>query len=120
MPRDTGLPSITAELFAIQHGAEERSAHERRRAREQVAIYRAYQRLFFDDAGQLRADARIVLDDLTREAALGFVSPSLDLAELAVKEGKRRLLLHLFARFELSEERLANLERSLIQEENHE
>lgn len=114
---DAPLPSITAELYAMRHAAEETSAQAQRRARADLELHRAYQRLFFDEAGQLRADARLVLDDIAHEAAIGFASPSLDYAELATKEGKRRLLLHIFGRFQLSPERLATIERTLVQEE---
>ncbi|MFY9350657.1 MAG: hypothetical protein WAO77_09950 [Sphingobium sp.] len=111
------MPSISAELLAIQQAAEGQSAKAQRHAREQIGIYQAYQQLFFED-GQLREAARIVLDDLTFEAALGFASPTFDYAELAAKEGKRRLLLHIFARFQLSPARARELERQLIQEED--
>ena len=66
---------------------------------------------------QLKDEARIGLDDMTHAAALGFASPTLDYGELATKEGKRRLLLHIFGRFQLTPEQVARLERSLIQED---
>lgn len=117
MLREVMPPSFSAELLAMQQAAEGVSAKEQRRAREEIEVHRAYQRLFFDAAGQLKADARMVLDDITHAAALGFASPTLDYGELATKEGKRRLLLHIFGRFQLSPERVAKLERTLIQEE---
>ncbi|WP_374551966.1 Bbp19 family protein [Sphingobium yanoikuyae] len=117
MPRDAPLPSITAELFAVQQGAESNSVRAKRHARQQVDIHRAYQRLFFDEGGRLTDAARLVLFDIMEEAAIGLMSPSLDHAELAAKEGKRRLALHIIGRFQLSEERLRTLERQLNQEE---
>lgn len=119
MRRDAPLPSITADLLAMQHAAEDVSSREQRRARQQIEVHHAYQRLFFDAAGQLKPEARTVLDDIAFEAALGMASPSLEYAELAAKEGKRRLLLHIFGRFQLSAEQVANLERKLIQEEDN-
>lgn len=117
MPREIMPPSISAELLAMQQAAEGMSAKEKRRARAEIEVHRAYQRLFFDANGQLKDDARIVLDDMTHAAALGFASPTLDYGELATKEGKRRLLLHIFGRFQLTPEQVARLERSLIQED---
>lgn len=117
MPPDGPLPSITAELYAMRHAAEDGSARAKGHARRELGIYHAYRQLFFDQQGALREAAQIVLDDMAREAAIGLASPSLDHSELAAKEGKRRLLLHLFARLELSPERAATLERQLSQEE---
>lgn len=117
MPPDAPLPSITGALYAMRHAAEGKSARARDHARRELGVYHAYRQLFFDQEGALREAAQIVLDDMAREAAIGLVSPSLDYAELAAKEGKRRLLLHIFARLELSPERAATLERQLSQEE---
>lgn len=111
------VPSISAELYGIQQGAENKSERAQRHARQQVDVHRAYQRLFFDESGRLTDAARLVLFDIMEEAAIGLASPSLDHAELAAKEGKRRLALHIIGRFQLSEERLRTLERQLNQEE---
>lgn len=118
MPRDAApLPSISADLLALTQAAESESSRQQNHARQEIERHQAYRRLFFRK-GVLTADARVVLLDLAREAAIGAASPTIDHAELAVKEGKRRLLLYLFGRFELSGERLIQLEKSLMQEDH--
>ncbi len=87
--------------------------------KRELAIFSAYDRLFFVN-GKLREDAQIVLDDLSRRASLGQACPSLDHAELAAAEGARRLLYHIFNRFRLSGTRLEALSRQLHQEEVNE
>lgn len=103
----------------MKQAAEDQSARAVRLARDRVNVHRAYQKLFFHGDGRLREDARLVLGDIMEEAAIGLASPTLDYAELAAKEGKRRLALHIFGRFQLSEERLRALERQLMQEDDN-
>jgi hypothetical protein len=61
---------------------------------------RAYRRLFLDPrTGELKPDAVKVLADLGHAAGLGKAyGYGADAAQLNAREGKRALLLHLFAR----------------------
>lgn len=61
---------------------------------------RAYRRTFLDpETGELHHDARLVLEDLATAAGLGKAfGYGGGIEELNAREGKRALLLHLFAR----------------------
>lgn len=72
---------------------------QRRRALREV--HEAYRELFYPDGATLSRAGAIVLDDLAQAAGLGAASALTDHAELCVLEGKRRLMLHLLARFRL-------------------
>lgn len=68
--------------------------------------FRAYRRLLLDERGVLTSDAALVLADLAKAAGLGKVRPGASAEELNFREGRRAVLLHIFARIDR-----ANLER---------
>lgn len=76
-------------------------------------LTRAYRRLFFDRDGKMTPDARMVLRDLVRESDLARAARDLDPGALALLEGKRWMVLHVFGRFRLPEGRIDQLERDL-------
>ena len=73
----------------------------------------AYRRLFFDDDDRLRADARMIIDDLIEKAGIGMASAGLEHEELACREGERRLFLHIMGRFAMRGAQLQQLIRDL-------
>jgi hypothetical protein len=119
MPPNGPLPSITADLLAIRQAAEARSGKARNTARSQMTVLRAYHQLFHGDDGALREAAQIVLDDIAAEAGFGIINGSIDHADLALAEGKRRMLLHIIARLNVSPERVHELESQMSQEEDN-
>lgn len=105
--------------MAVSHAAAGESARLRRKARHLFTRTRAYRRLFFDEQGQLKPDARIVLEDLVDMAGIGKGQRELDPQVLAMAEGQRRAVLHLFGRFRLPEGRLREIQSTLQQSEDY-
>lgn len=60
---------------------------------------RAYRRLFLKD-GQLSPEAVLVLADLSRAAGMGKAVSGANGEELNFREGRRTMMLHLFARLD--------------------
>ncbi len=72
---------------------------------------RAYRKVFLRD-GQLTPEAAIVLQDLGLAAGMGKVRPGASAEELNFREGRRAIVLHLFARLDAQTlDRLAQLIR---------
>jgi len=62
----------------------------------------AYRRLFLDDHGQLKPEAKHVLDDLANFTRLWKNSPA-DSMALAVIEGSRQVLRHILKRLKIND-----------------
>jgi hypothetical protein len=110
---------MTADLLAMRQVAQAQSGVARHAARSQLAVLRAYHQLFHGDDGVLRDAAQIVLDDIAAEAGFGVINGGIDHAELALSEGKRRMLLHIIARLHVSPERVRQLESQMSQEDDN-
>lgn len=65
----------------------------------QARTVRAYRKLFLKD-GELTRDAVLVLADLGRAAGMGKVLANGTSEELNFREGRRAIVLHLFARLD--------------------
>ena len=111
MPDDA--QSLSAEIMAAVLAAEDKSTKARREFRRIMGLNRAYRRVFFDDAGNLKPDAREVLEDLIEVSQLGRASRDLELGALSELEGRRKMVLHVFGRFRLPEGRLRELQRTI-------
>lgn len=107
--------SLSAEIAALTLHARSTSAKLRDDLKAIFGINRAYLRLFFDAAGNLKPEARTVLLDLIKESDLGAASPDLENGTLQLLEGKRWMVLHVFGRFKLPEGRVRQLENDLRQ-----
>lgn len=99
---------------------------ERRKARRSALLrvltrrgelHEAYKAVFLGSDGRLTRQARLVLDDLAREARIGRVSPRASDGELRDAEGARRLYVHIFDRFELDEVKLDRILEQLKETE---
>lgn len=112
--------SVSAEVLALKLAAEGTSEKALRKLRALLRLNRAYRRLFFDQAGQLKPEAREVLTDLVEQAGIGQAVRDLDPAVLAMFEGRRRMVLHIFGRFRLPQGRIDQLERDLQPTEDDE
>ena len=74
----------------------------------QARTVRAYRSVFLSN-GKLSADGALVLADLTRASGLGKVRPGASGEELNFREGRRAMLLHMFAKLDADTlERLAS------------
>lgn len=103
--------SVSAEAMALAMRAEDAAAKIRRKVRGTMQLSRAYRRLFFEPDGSLKAEARIVLQDLVETSGIGMAVR--DPEQLQLFEGMRRIVLHMFGRFKLPERRLDQLEEDL-------
>lgn len=110
--------SLSGEAMAIAQAARGESVKLRHRARKLWGMSRAYRALFFDDKGQLRPEARTVLADLCEVAAIARAAAVLDHDYLAELEGRRRVVLHIFGRFNLPLAEMDRLERDIDQMEH--
>lgn len=99
--------------MALRFAAEGESARLRRRSRNLLGLTRAYRKLFFDDTGALKPESRAVLDDLVEISGIGMGQRDLDPQALALGEGMRRVVLHIFGRFRLPQRQLDQIERDL-------
>lgn len=99
-------PDREVELLARKQGTLRERARRKLTLVAKARTMRAYRRLFLDADGELTHAAALVLADLAAAAQLGVVRPGADAAELNFREGRRAMVLHLFARFDR-----ANLER---------
>lgn len=111
------MESLSADAFAITQRARSRQAQIQDSLNDTIFLNRSYRKLFFDSNGNLKPEARAVLNDLVAESGIGLASPSLGHAELAAKEGRRRMVLHIFGRFRLPANRIDNLEKFLTKED---
>jgi len=107
--------------MAFRFAAEGQSARLRRQSRNLLGLTRAYRKLFFDEHGALKPEGRAVLDDLVEISGIGMGQRDLDPQALALAEGLRRMVLHIFGRFKLPQRQLDQIERDLtLAEEDRE
>lgn len=105
--------SLSGEVASLTLAAEGASARINRQIRGIYGSTRAYRELFFDADGLLRPAAKLVIEDLIDRADLHRASVDLTPQALAEMEGRRRMVMHIFGKFRLPEQRLRELERQL-------
>lgn len=110
--------SLSGEVAQLTHAAQGKSAQLRRKVRLLFTRTRAYRTLFFDAEGRLRPEARTVIADIIDKADLHRASLDLDPQALAELEGRRRMAMHIFGRFNVPQSQLDALERDLSDMEN--
>jgi hypothetical protein len=91
--------------FRASRQPEKKSLNPFKRKAHPVEVHEAFVDLFFVD-GRLRPSAQIVLDDLAEAAGVGMAAAGLEHEELCVLEGKRRLWLHVMARFQMDQDKI--------------
>lgn len=114
--------SYSAEVMEAAQAATQQSARLRAAMRALMGSHRAYRKLLLDSDGNLKPEARAVLEDLMRKAQMGLASLELDPQTLARREGMRFIVLHIFGSLKMPEAKLRQLENDLtdIERENQE
>lgn len=108
------LDDLVNSLAATAEARRKHRLAERARAVFQRRTILAYRRLLLDDDGDFRPDALKVLGDLSAVAKMGIAdADALTEAELRTRAGRRSLVLHIFARLDLSGEKLRKLAKSI-------
>lgn len=105
--------SVGADALALAQAAEDESRKLRFRLRRTLGLHRAYRKLLLDENGELRPEARTVLIDLAERSGLTHASPELDGQVLAMREGQRRVVLHMLGQLRLPEKKVQQIERDL-------
>lgn len=102
--------ALDAEIEAIAAQAKKRTVQQRLRAIRDSNIIRAYRALLLDTNGDLKPDALLVIEDLSRVAQLGRVVPA-QVSDAHVREinGRRMIALHFIERIDLSGAKLRGL-----------
>lgn len=112
--------TLSAEVAALTLAAQGERGKLRRQLRGIFGKRRAYRKLFFNPDGTLKPEGREVLLDLVETAGIGMAVPDLSHEGQTLFEGQRRLVLHVFGRFNLPEGRVDQLERDLTNLEDDE